>query len=58
VLALEQLSEERRHSSPAIADDVTVTLDGRRIDSPEAALAWLAEVDALRAAGRAANVDA
>jgi hypothetical protein len=58
VLTLEQLSEKRRHSSPATADDVTITLDGRRIDSREAALAWLAEVDAVRAAERAAKVDA
>jgi hypothetical protein len=58
VLTLEQLSEKRRVSSPATADDVTVTLDGRRIDSREAALGWLVEVDAVRAAERAANIDA
>jgi hypothetical protein len=31
---------------------VSITRDGRRLDSKEAVLAWLAEVDADRAAGR------
>jgi hypothetical protein len=35
-------------------DDVTVTLDGRRIDSKEKAIAWLAEIEADRAAGKTA----
>ncbi len=35
-------------------DDVTITLDGRRIDSREKALAWLAEIEADRAAGKTA----
>jgi hypothetical protein len=30
---------------------VTITLDGRRIDSKEKAVAWLAEIEADRAAG-------
>jgi hypothetical protein len=35
-------------------DDVTITLDGRRIDSKEKAIAWLAEIEADRAAGKTA----
>ena len=39
---------------PPTPDDVTITLDGRRIDSKEKALAWLAEIEADRAAGKTA----
>ena len=39
---------------PPTPDDVTVTLDGRRIDSKEKAMAWLAEIEADRAAGKTA----
>jgi hypothetical protein len=39
---------------PPTPDDVTITLDGRRIDSKENAIAWLAEIDADRAAGKTA----
>ena len=31
--------------------DVSITRDGRRLDSKEAVLAWLADVEADRAAG-------
>lgn len=41
-----------RAAAPATPDDVSITLDGRRLDSKEAVLAWLAEVEAERAAGR------
>ena len=58
VLSLEELAEAMGHAAPATADDVTITLDGRRIDSREAALEWLAEVEAVRAAERAANDNA
>ena len=43
-----------RSAGPPTDDDVTVLPDGRRIDSREAAEAWLAELDAIRAA-EAAN---
>jgi len=39
---------------PPTADDVTIALDGRRIDSKEKAIAWLAEIEADRAAGKTA----
>jgi len=47
-----------RIDRPPTSDDVTITLDGRRLDSKEKDLAWLAEVEVDRAAGRpvAANL--
>lgn len=39
---------------PPTPDDVTITLDGRRIDSKEKAIAWLAEIEADRTAGKTA----
>ncbi len=35
---------------PRTADDVSITADGRRLDSVEAVQAFLAELDCLRAA--------
>jgi hypothetical protein len=46
-----------RRGGPATDDDVSVTRDGRRLDSREAVLAWLAEVEADRAAGRFVDLD-
>ncbi len=46
----EELAEGLRNAPPATPDDVTILWDGRRIDSREAALAWLAEMAAERAA--------
>jgi hypothetical protein len=48
VMTAEELAEAMRHAPPATADDVTVLADGRRIDSRETALAWLAELAASR----------
>ncbi len=44
-------------AAPATRDDVSITLDGRRLDSREAVLTWLAEVEADRAAGRYVDFD-
>lgn len=44
-------------AAPATPDDVPITLDGRRLDSREAVLAWLAEVEADRAASRYVDFD-
>jgi hypothetical protein len=43
--------------APSTPDDVSVTRDGRRLDSREAVLAWLAEVEADRTAGRSVDFD-
>jgi hypothetical protein len=40
---------ERMHSAePPTEDDVTILLDGRRLDSKESVEAWLKEVETLR----------
>lgn len=46
-----------RAAAPSTTDDVSITLDGRRLDSKEAVLAWLAEVETERAAGRYVEFD-
>ncbi len=52
-MAAEQLIERMRHAGPPTADDVPVTFDGRRLDSPEAVKAWLADLAARRTAAGA-----
>lgn len=51
VLTFEELAEAVRHAPPPTDDDVTVTWDGRVINTKEKLLAWLKEIDAERAAG-------
>jgi hypothetical protein len=55
VLTAEELAEALRHAAPPSPDDVTILEDGRRIDSREAALAWLEELAAERARRHAAT---
>lgn len=55
VLTVEELIERLCDADPPTEDDVSVTLDGRRLDSPEAVRAWLADLDARRGAGADAN---
>lgn len=43
--------EELEHLPPRTSDDVTITKDGRRLDTKEKVLAWLAELERLRADG-------
>ncbi len=57
VKTVEQLAESLRHGRPPTEDDVTILWDGRRIDSKEAAVQWLAELDAERAEAAAAQRD-
>jgi hypothetical protein len=49
MLTLEQIVEGLRDAPPPTSDDVSVTLDGRRIDTREKVLAWVAEMNAARA---------
>jgi hypothetical protein len=49
VLTAEEWFEGMRHARPSSGDDVTVLWDGRRLDSREAVMEWLAEVAARRA---------
>ena len=54
----EEFEARVRAAGHATPDDVSITKDGRRLDSREAVLDWLAEVEAERAAGRPAPLDA
>jgi hypothetical protein len=58
VMTAEELIERVRHAPPPTPDDVTILWDGRRLDSREAVMEWLAEVDAKRAAEAAAPIGA
>jgi hypothetical protein len=58
VLTAEQLIERVRSAPPPTDDDVTILWDGRRIDSREKALEWLAEIEVARAEEAAAAIDA
>ncbi len=55
ILSAEELIERVRQAPSPTSDDVSVLWDGRRLDSREAVLAWLAEVDAKRAAERSGD---
>ncbi|MHB2024433.1 MAG: hypothetical protein ACYCO3_14085 [Mycobacteriales bacterium] len=57
VMTAEEWFEGMRHAQPPSEDDVTITWDGRRLDSREAVMEWLAEV-AMRRAEEAAGADA
>lgn len=46
VLSLSELTEAVRGDPPPTADDVSITFDGRRLDSKEKVLAFFAEVEA------------
>jgi hypothetical protein len=50
VRTAEELAAELRSALNPSSDDVTILRDGRRIESRESALAWLAEVAAAREA--------
>ena len=49
VLTGDELVERLRHAPPPTPDDVSITADGRRLDSAEAVRAWWAELEAERA---------
>ncbi|MGH9082968.1 MAG: hypothetical protein ACRDY3_01405 [Acidimicrobiales bacterium] len=54
VMTVEELAEGLRNAPPPTEDDVTILWDGRRLDSREAVMEWLAEVEAKRAEEAAA----
>jgi hypothetical protein len=58
VTTAEELIERVRHAAPPTSDDVAILWDGRRLDSRETVMEWLAEVEAKRAEEAAANPDA
>ena len=54
---LDELSRDLKTAKSATEDDVTILLDGRRIDSKAKLLDWLAEIEEDRKAGRSALDD-
>ncbi len=48
VLTGDEFDEMLRDAPPPTDDDVSITLDGRRLDSKEAVIAFFAELDAER----------
>ena len=57
-MTAEEWFEGMRYADPPTDDDVTILWDGRRLDSREAVMEWLAEVEAKRAEEAAAAADA
>lgn len=51
-LTFEELAEAVRNAPPPTPDDVSITWDGRRLDSHEKVLLFLAELDDARSSGR------
>jgi len=54
---LDELSRDLKTAKSPTEDDVTILLDGRRIDSKAKLLDWLAEIEEDRKAGRSALDD-
>jgi hypothetical protein len=48
VTSLEDFAERMKGAMPPTNDDVTILLDGRRLDSREAVMKWVAEMNAIR----------
>ncbi len=51
VVTFEELAEAVRSARSPTPDDVSITWDGRRLDSLEKVLSFLAELDAARSSG-------
>jgi len=56
-LSAEEFAERVALAPPPTVDDVSITRDGRRLDSKDAVLAWVAEVEEDRSAGRFAEFE-
>jgi hypothetical protein len=50
---LDSLRHAVKRGGPATPDDVSITMDGRRLDSRDAVLTFLAEIESERAEHRA-----
>ena len=58
VMSAEELFQRVRNAPPPTDDDVTMLWDGRRLDSKEKVLEWLAEIEAARGDEATAAPDA
>jgi hypothetical protein len=50
VMTGDEWVERMRYARPPTCDDVPITRDGRRLDTPEAVCEWLADLAARREA--------
>jgi hypothetical protein len=57
VMTAEEWFKGMRDARPPTLDDVSILWDGRRLDSREAVMKWLAEIEAKRAEESAVGVD-
>jgi len=57
VMTAEEWFEGMRHAAPSTPDDVTILWDGRRLDSREAVMEWLAEIEVKRVQEAAVSTD-
>lgn len=57
MITAEEWFERMRDAAPPTDDDVTMLWDGRRLDSREKVLEWLAEVDEKRREESTARAD-
>lgn len=57
VLTADQFNEMLRDAPPPTPDDVSITTDGRRLDTEEAVIAFFAQPDAARASTARPDVD-
>jgi hypothetical protein len=51
-MTAEELFERMGDAGPPSGDDVPVTFDGRRLETPDAVREWLSDLAARRAAAR------
>lgn len=56
-ISIDELQTALEQADPPTPDDVSITVDGRRLDSKDAVLAWCAEIEANIAAGRLGTPD-
>ena len=56
-MTAEEWFEGMRDARPPTLDDVSILWDGRRLDSREAVMEWLAEIEAKRAEEAAVGID-
>lgn len=56
-LSAEEFEARVAEAAPPTADDVSITRDGRRLDSKAAVLEWVAELEAERACGHTVEFD-
>ena len=57
IMSAREWFEGMKSAHPPTPDDVTILLDGTRLDSRDAVMAWLAHLEVLRAGQAITDVD-